>query len=110
MHITMVKKLNKDGSPCRKCADVLNQLEASKLLHRIDSIVVADERDPNSAGMLLAKKHQLTLAPFFIVEDDQATHIYTVYLKFVKEVFAQEVTELQEIKEIMSNHSDIDLI
>ncbi len=111
MHITMVKKIMKDGSPCRKCADVLNQLEENKLLDRIDQIIVADERDPNSQGMILAKEHKVDLAPFFVVEEDgQATKIYTVYFKFVKEVLSEGLSEQQEIKEIMEQNQDIDYL
>ncbi len=111
MHITMVKKIMKDGSPCRKCADVLAQLEDNKLLDRIDQITVADERDPNSAGMVLAKEHNVDLAPFFVVEEDgQATKIYTVYFKFVKEVLSEGISEQDEIKEIMQQNPDIDFI
>lgn len=111
MHITMVKKIMKDGSPCRKCADVLTQLEENKLLDRIDQIIIADERDPNSEGMILAKEHNVNLAPFFVVEeDDQATKIYTVYFKFVKEVLSEGISEQEEIKEIMQQNPDIDFI
>jgi len=111
MHITMVKKIKKDGSPCRKCADVISQLEENKLLNRIDKIVIADERDPNSAGMILAKEHNVDLAPFFVVEEDgQATKIYTVYFKFVKEVLSKGISEQEEIKEIMQQNSDIDYL
>ena len=111
MHITMVKKIKKDGSPCRKCADVVSQLEENKLLDRIDKIVIADERDPNSEGMILAKEHNVDLAPFFVVEEDgQATKIYTVYFKFVKEVLAKGISEQEEIKEIMQQNPDIDYL
>jgi hypothetical protein len=107
----MVKKIKKDGSPCRKCADVVTQLEENNLLDRIDQIVIADERDPNSAGMILAKEHNVDLAPFFVVEEDgQATRIYTVYFKFVKEVLAEGVNEQQEVKEIMDQNSDLDYL
>lgn len=111
MHITMVKKIKLDGSPCRKCADVQRQLEENNLLDRIDQIVVADERDPESAGMLLAKKHKVELAPFFVVEEEgQTTKIYTVYFKFVKEVLSENISEKQEIKEIMEQNPDIDFL
>jgi len=111
MHITMVKKIKKDGSPCRKCADVVTQLEENKLLDRIDKIVIADERDPNSAGIILAKEHNVDLAPFFVVEENgQATKIYTVYFKFVKEVLSEGLSEQQEIKEIMEQNQDIDYL
>ncbi len=111
MNITMVKKINKDGSPCRKCADVLRQLEENGLLDRIDQIVVADKRDPDSEGMLLARKYKVEQAPFFVVEEDkQPTKIYTVYFKFVKEVLSEGVSEQQEIKEIMDQNPDLDYL
>ena len=111
MYITMVKKIMMDGSPCRKCAEVLSQLEDNKLLDRIDQIVIADERDPDSEGMLLAKKHNVSLAPFFIVEEaGQPAMIYTVYFKFVKEVLSGGVSEQQEIKELMEQNPDIDYL
>lgn len=87
MKITLVKKILSDGSPCRKCADVLQRLEASGHLARIDEIVEAHETDPNSAGMLLAKQYDVDRAPFFIVEErGQPAQIYTVYMKFLMEV------------------------
>jgi len=55
----MVKKIMKDGSPCRKCADVLTQLEENKLLDKIDQIVIADERDHDSEGIILAREKQV---------------------------------------------------
>ena len=111
MNITMVKKIKKDGSPCRKCLDILRQLEENDLINRIDQIVVADERDPNSEGMILAKKHDVNLAPFFgVEEEDQVTKIYTVYFKFVKEVLSEGVSEQQEIKEIMDQNTDLDYL
>ena len=82
----MVKKLKADGSPCRKCADVEQRLRDAALLDRIDHIAIADERDPDSEGMQLARKHQIDRAPFFIVEDEQGqTRVYTIYFQFVKE-------------------------
>ena len=87
MKITFVKKIKADGEPCRKCADVQNRLESSDQLRLIDDIVIADERDPQSAGMLLAKQHQVEQAPFFVVEDEQGnSRVYTIYFQLVKEV------------------------
>lgn len=111
MNITMVKKIKKDGSPCRKCADVLRQLEENDLIDQIDQIVVADERDPDSEGMLLARKYKVEQAPFFVVEEDsQPAKIYTVYFKFVKEILSEGVSEQQEIKEIMDQNTDLDYL
>ena len=87
MKITLVKKIKADGSPCRKCADVEKRLLDSGQMESIDEVAIADERDPSSLGMLLAKQHQVELAPFFLVESDDGTiSIYTVYFQFVKEV------------------------
>ncbi len=85
MKVTFVKKILKDGSPCRKCADVERRLASSGYSSRIDEILEADERDEHSPGMLLAAEHDVKLAPFFVVEDGEETRIYTVYFKFVKE-------------------------
>ena len=55
MHITLVKKIKADGSPCRKCAEVQERLEKDGLIDKIDQIIIADERDPESEGMQLAQ-------------------------------------------------------
>lgn len=85
MKITFVKKILKNGEPCRKCADVERRIERDGYLDRINETLVADERDEQSPGMVLAAKHEVELAPFFLVEDGEETRIYTVYFKFVKE-------------------------
>lgn len=111
MKITLVKKILADGSPCQKCADVLEKLESSGQMARIDEILIADERDPDSAGIKMAKQFNVDRAPFFVVEkDDEAPMIYTVYLKFVKEVLNQKSDEVDELKEIMQNTSDLDFL
>ncbi len=87
MTITMVKKVNADGTACRKCAEVEQRLEDAGLTALIDHTVIADSRDPDSKGMQLAKKHGVDVAPFFIVESEDGNYtIYTVYFQFVKEV------------------------
>jgi hypothetical protein len=87
MKITFVKKILADGSPCKKCNEVIAKMEAADQLRLIDNIVVADESNPDSEGMVLAAKHAVTKAPFFIVEqDDGSVVIHTIYFKFVKEV------------------------
>lgn len=111
MKITLVKKILADGSPCKKCGDVLNKLESSGQISRIDAVVIADERDPQSEGMLLATKYNVDRAPFFIVErEGEEAVIYTVYMKFVKEVLDQKTSEADELKEIMSDNQDLDFL
>lgn len=111
MKITLVKKILADGSPCKKCGDVLNKLEQSGQMERIDQVLVADERDETSEGMVIAKQYSVDRAPFFIVENEgQEPVIYTVYMKFVKEVLDQKTEETDELKEIMADNQDLDFL
>ncbi|MFT7223113.1 MAG: hypothetical protein ACI82Z_000645 [Cellvibrionaceae bacterium] len=87
MKIIFVKKILADGSPCKKCLEVQEKMEAADQLKFIDEITVINESDPNSEGMLLAKKYKVNRAPFFIVEKDSGeVVVYTVYFKLVKEI------------------------
>lgn len=86
MKITLVKKILSDGSPCKKCGDVLAKLEENDQMKYIDEVLVADERDPESAGLKLARELDVNRAPFFVVESDGEVEVYTIYMKFVKEV------------------------
>lgn len=111
MKITMVKKILADGSPCKKCQEVLDRMEQEGQMARIDSLLIADERDPASEGMVLAAQLGVERAPFFVVEkDDGNREVYTVYLKFVKEVLQQKTNEAEELKEILSNNADLDFL
>lgn len=110
MKITFVKKILKDGKPCQKCADVQQRLEKSGQMARMDQVLVADERDPDSAGMQLAKKLKVNRAPFFVVETELETKVYTVYFKFVKEILGATTTKSDEAKEILTDNPDLDFI
>lgn len=111
MEITLVKKIKEDGTPCRKCAEVEQRLKDSNLMERIDRIVIADERDPESEGIKLAEQHKAERAPFFIVEEEnKPTRIYTVYFQFVKEVLNTGLSEQEEVREIMEQNPDLDFI
>ena len=111
MKITFVKKILHDGSPCRKCADVIGKLEASGQMARIDEILIADERDPESQGLILAKELDVDRAPFFVVENDgKPVQVYTVYMKFVKEVLDQKTEASEELTEIMKDNQDLDFL
>lgn len=111
MKITFVKKIKLDGSPCPKCADVQEKLEKNNQLKYIDRTVIADERDPDSEGMRIARQYNIDRAPFFVVEKDGAEPvIYTVYLKFAKEILDQKTTEREEISDIMESNPDLDFL
>lgn len=110
MKITFVKKIKADGSPCAKCNDVQEKLEKENQLQFINDTLIADERDPQSAGMLLASELGVERAPFFVIEKDNGEKtVYTVYLKFVKEILNQKQDEAAIDKEIMDNN-DLDFI
>jgi len=86
MHVIMVKKRLASGDACGKCEQAEELLRKRELLGRIDEIVWADERDPESPGMKLGAKHGVKLAPFFVVREDDGTEtIYESVLKLVKE-------------------------
>lgn len=111
MKITLVKKILADGSPCQKCADVLEKLESSGQIEQIDEILVADERDPSSPGLRLAQELNVERAPFFVVEQaDGSRTVYTVYLKFAKEVLGQKQSAAAEAREILENSDDLDFL
>lgn len=106
MHITLVKKIKADGTPCRKCAEVEQRLISAGLMDRINEVVIADERDPKSRGMQLAARFGIDAAPFFIVRDDTgAERVYTIYFKFVKEVLGDKVSDQDEAKELLDQIS-----
>jgi len=111
MHISFIKKIKQDGSPCRKCGEVEDRLKTAGLMDRIDRVIIADERDPQSEGVQLAEKHQVERAPFFIVEEaGKPARVYTVYFKFLKEVLQQESSEQEAAADILDSNPDIDYI
>jgi hypothetical protein len=105
--ITLVKKIT-DGSPCRKCANVEARLRGRGLWDRIDRMVIADERDPESEGRRLGARYGVAQAPFFIVRpsDGQAI-VYTAFLKFLKEVLHVRPSEEEEAKALLENNPDL---
>ena len=111
MKITLVKKIKADGSPCKKCVDVLQRLEEADQMKFIDEVLIADERDNDSAGMVLAKELNVARAHFLVVEkEDGQKDVYKVYFKFVKEVLNTKTEEKDELKEILDQNPDLDFI
>jgi len=111
MHIAMVRKIGADGAPCRKCAEVERRLRDAGLLARIDRVIIADERDPESEGMQLAARYGVDRAPFFVVEDDAGpARIYTVYHRFLKEVLEEGAPEAEEAKELLEQNPGLDYL
>ncbi|MSQ69479.1 MAG: hypothetical protein EXR83_15055 [Gammaproteobacteria bacterium] len=86
MHITFVKKRHADGSSCGKCAEIERRLIRDGHMASIDVVAVADMADVESLGMRLAHEVGTDFAPFFIVRETTQTRVYTIYLKFVREI------------------------
>jgi phosphoadenosine phosphosulfate reductase len=84
MHVTMVKKVLLDGSPCQKCAQAEALLKRRGLWSLIDEVIVAKEADPESPGMRFAEERGVTLAPFFVVKDSLREEVYTSVLELVQ--------------------------
>ena len=111
MHITFVKKILASGEPCQKCLDVELRLNKTGQMAQIDEVLIADERNANSPGMLLATELNVPRAPFFVVDRDGVDKkVYTVYFKFVKEVLNQKTREEDELKEILNDNPDLDFL
>ena len=113
MRVTFVKKILANGAPCPKCEDVERRLHESGLMERIDHVAVADEREPDSEGMRLARRYGVVVAPFFLVQEAGTTTIHTVYFRFINEVFTAEdptISKVDEAQEILRANPDLDLI
>ena len=112
LKITMVSKIRLDGTPCPKCADVKQRLEALGLTERIDAVVIADERNPQSPGVLLAQRHNVDLAPFFVVEDGQQTRIYTVFMRLLREVLQSKAdgADGNSAQDVLRANPELDLL
>ena len=111
MNITVVAKVKVDGSLCRKSARVWEKLQQAQLLNQIDRIVFAQANKPSNQGLSLAIQHQVAAAPFFIVEqEDGSTQVYTAYSDFFQKVLNYQVSEIEEISEIMASNPDLDFI
>lgn len=109
-HITLVKKIQADGNPCRKCGDVLERIGRDGVWNRIDRVAIADERDPSSEGMRLAEHHGVERAPFFLVErPGEPVQVYTVYMRLLREVLQKKADERQEVADLMDT-AELDFI
>lgn len=96
MHVTMVKKRLANGEHCRKCAQAEELLKNRGLWNRIDEVVWADENDANSPGAKLGARHGVSVAPFFIVRDEDGTEtVYESALRFIKDRLSEAPPTIQ---------------
>ncbi len=85
--ITLVKKILTDGSECSKCKEVTNFLKDRGYLNKIDKIIFADPNEPNGEGMKLVKLLNMKRAPFFVVEEQGRTAVYSSVMELIKKEF-----------------------
>ncbi len=110
-HIIMVKKILADGAPCRKCGEVYERLLRDGLLQHIDRIVTADPHNPDSEGMRLAARHQVSRAPFFIVRDKGGNeHIYDSFLRLKREVLQARASTTEVALDLAERFPELDYI
>jgi len=96
MHVTMVKKRLENGEPCRKCAQAEDLLKSRGLWKRIDEVVWADENDPESPGAKLGARYGVSIAPFFVVKDEDGTEtVYESALKFIRDRLSEAPPTVQ---------------
>jgi hypothetical protein len=101
MHVTMVKKRMRDGSDCRKCAEVTEHLRQRGLWERIDEVVWAQEDDPTSPGVILGERLGVETAPFFVVRDDNGETVYTSVLRLIQDRFGErDATTVEEALDV----------
>jgi phosphoadenosine phosphosulfate reductase len=95
MHITMVKKRLRSGEACRKCVQTEEMLRQRGLWDRVDEVVWALEDDPSSAGMVLAARHGIDTAPFFLVagKGGQVTAVKSALLLIRDHLAAKPASE-----------------
>jgi len=86
--IAFIKKKLENGEWCAKCNDVSARLEKDDMLKYIDQTLVADMKDPNSEGKLLAEKYNVNRAPFFIIKDTESdsVEVFDIYFKFKRHI------------------------
>ena len=112
--VVMVKKRLENGAPCRKCIQAEEMLRRRELWDTIDEVMIADESDATSAGMVLAKKFGIEIAPFFVVGDVGREQVFDSVIKVSKEVLgkkqqAQLAAGLREkagLLEVLGEESD----
>lgn len=100
MQIIMVKKRLADGSECRKCREVTELLQGKGLWERIDEVVWADETEPQSPGMQLAKSLGVERAPFFIVRDGTQEVVYTSVLQMIRDRLPTTLTSADKARAV----------
>jgi len=90
----MVKKRLLDGRDCEKCLHAEELLRQRGAWEQIDQVIIAEEGNETSEGMVLAGRYGVEVAPFFVVQsDDGSEQIYRSVLQFLREQFPDTPSE-----------------
>lgn len=104
--VTFVKKLLADGQACAKCRDVERRLRDDGLLGCIDRTVLAIENDPSSDGAVLAARHGVQRAPFFVISrPDGSVQVIESYLAFKRRYTEDESAD--DLADVVDSHPDL---
>jgi phosphoadenosine phosphosulfate reductase len=93
MRVTMVKKRLANGDPCPKCAQTEDMLRRRGHWDRIDEVIWAIEGEPDAPGWVIAKLHDVDIAPFFVVEVDGEEILVKSPMVLMKRFFAGAAAE-----------------
>jgi len=104
--VTFVKKLLAGGEPCAKCRDIEQRLRDDGLLEHIDQTLLAVEGDPDSDGAVLAVRHGVQRAPFFVItEADGRVQVMESYLAFKRRFTGRE--SVSDLADVVDRHPDL---
>jgi len=88
VQITMVKKRLASGEPCEKCAQTEELLRRRGLWEKIDEVVWAIEGEDDSPGFVIARRHGIDVAPFFVIRDAGGEEtVLTSPLRLIRQYF-----------------------
>lgn len=105
-----VKKILAGGEACSKCRDIEQRLHFDGLMSRFDEILDAREGDPASPGAVLADRHGVERAPFFVIRyPDGSERVIESYLAF-KRWFAGGESTAGDLQDAVDRHPDIAFI
>ena len=107
----MVKKILGNGQACEKCLTIEKRLWDQRLWSRL-TVILADERDPESGGMHLARRYHIDHAPFFIVREasNDTVRTDTSYLKFFREVLYKTPEPKRAAQTLLEEQQHLDLL
>ena len=108
MKITMVKKRLANGDPCPKCVQTEEMLRKRGHWEKIDEVVWAIEGEPGAPGWALAIKHDIEVAPFFVIEEDGEEIAMTSPMRLMKKYFDAPKTKAGPAAELSVTQVDVD--